>query len=207
MTCRRSAASPRSRRAPAAALRGRRPAPPKAPTVGGSPSGPARPDRPAGGTDRQGTWARCAPTRPCGTASCNRDAGRAGARRSSGSRRRPRSRRRASRPGRRPARSLMTPKTIANGTNVSQVSVPTPDATPARIADGTASWSRRVTGMLTATTSSVSSHLHADHQHRRLAQGQHDAAGDDRDGEEPDHPSPRDPRPVPRAPRPGPTPR
>jgi hypothetical protein len=55
-----------------------------------------------------------------------------------------------------PALSLIAPNPIANGTKAIQVSVPTPDATPARMLEGTASCSRRVTGMLTATTSSVS---------------------------------------------------
>jgi hypothetical protein len=37
---------------------------------------------------------------------------------------------------------LTAPKPRANGKNAIQVSVPTPDATPARIVDATQSWSR-----------------------------------------------------------------
>ena len=69
---------------------------------------------------------------------------------------------------------------------------PTPDATPARIDDGTASCSRRNTGC-SPRPPATSAHLHAHHHQRLLAQGQDDAAAGDRDRQRPHCPRPRDP--------------
>src|SRR5437868_6647938 len=51
---------------------------------------------------------------------------------------------------------LTNPNATANGRNAIQVSVPTPEDTPARIDDGISSWKSRVATVLTATMMSAS---------------------------------------------------